>query len=410
MPQNLNTLFGSLISVLKATPSDKLRDLMDSVDHAGIQEIDDMFNEPGGEHKSPSAAQIGTGPSQSMSGSGAGKMIREYSDTARQEGLTGLYDRIDGWAADFRKAMARQQRQIAGLAGVVSDVSKSHAGMLKALEDAMAGAGQSEADAEALLFTSKANEKIVKARKAFLKAESDEDEDSREERKSKLQEVADMLKSAKQKLAKAEAEGEDDDAVEKALDTWKIVNSRVTKALAAIKAEEDKEHEEEEKKAQAAAAATTKAEEDKKREEDEAEKARQATAATAKAEEDTEEEKKDDTAKSQSDIRGMLEKALSGQATLENTVNGVMEYLQGVSRSVASPPQMATMKAAPMATIEARIDEAADAGQLSTHEANFASTLLSRTRLAEAGRYPQDRLMQDISGAPENVRSLFVAA
>lgn len=439
MATNYNKLFGSLLSILKAAPGDKLADLKDAIDHDGVQDIDDMWDGKNGEHEAPSRAQIVTGPSESASGAGAGKMVREYSDFARQDGLTGLYDRINGWVEDFRKGMSRQQRQIGALAGVVSDMSKSHAAMLKALEDAQTAgtAGSDLEGAGTLVFTTKAVEKIAKARKAFIKAESDEDEDEREERKSKLQEVADLLKSAKQKLIKAEDEDEDEDKVEKALEDYKKLNARVTKALAAIKAEEDKEKEEaekakatakaehedeeekgEEKKSSSAKKPAAKAEAVAEDEEQESaanagEKSRSGTKATKKAEDDTDEttkdEKEHDTAKAILSTLEGIQKSLNGQAVNEASLAEVMATLQGLSRSVATPPQMTTMKSAPVATIETRIDEAIDAGQLTDREAVGAQTLLQRSRLADAGRYPREQFSRDLAAAPETVRSLFAA-
>ena len=379
----------SLAAMFKSVPDDKLADLKDSIDHVNVQDIPDMFNRAGGEHDSPSRAQIVTGPAEKMSGAGAEPMINRYSDGSAQAGLTATYERFEKILADFSKSMnASFDRRFAPLAEVVSDLVKNQ----QALDTFIKGF-QADTDAKAVeeTFLGKAMAKAEKARKAFRKAEMEEDEEEREERKSRLTEIADTLKSALKLVSKADDEDEDDEEeVEKALKTIKSLQTKVSTALTAI----------------------TKAEEDEKKEEDEAEKARAAAEATAKAEETSEEEeKKDDTAKSLAAVHAQLaqvQEALKGNAVLSETVKGLMDQVMGQSKGAAnlvSPPDFSVIKGG--LDPEVSLTEAIDKNEISGAEALTAQTLLGRRRQVAAGNYSQDKFNADLTAAPAAVRRHF---
>src|SRR5690242_7113381 len=127
---DFSKLFGQLTAVFKSVPEDKLADLADALDHAGAARIPDMWNEPRGEHKAPSRAEIVTGPAEPMSSRGADKMIREYSDLAVQSGLTEVYASFERILADFGKSMkADFDRRFTPLADVVSDLVKNQSAL-----------------------------------------------------------------------------------------------------------------------------------------------------------------------------------------------------------------------------------------------------------------------------------------
>lgn len=408
-PKNLDVtrLIGSLANIFKAVPTDKLSDLNDALT------INDMFNERGGEHKNPSRAEIETGPAMAMRGGQAETIVNRNSDFASQGGLTRQYEQFERILSDMEKSY---NRKFAALGGVVADMVKGQQGVAEAIQQFITEAQKSQAAAPAGdTFFGKAQQKFQKARTAFRKSEMDEDETEREERKSRLSEVAEMLKSALKLVSKADDEGEkhDEEEVEKAVSAIKTLKGRVDAALAAIKAEEDREEEAAEKARQAEA---TKKAEDEAKEREEAEKARQAAGGTTSksSEASTDDEKEDDTAKAMASLQEQIngvQKALNDGLGVQNTtLQQMMETIAGVSKNVVTPPTMVSMKAAPVADAATRVNNAITNGMLDDPDhANVASTLLARSRAADAGQYPRENLMRDIAQAPDAVRQLFTA-
>ena len=396
-------VFTSLAAIFKAAPEGALADLRDSLDHAGAASISDMWNEKGGEHRAPSRAEVVTGPAEPMSGRGAEKMIREYSDLAPQGGMTALYQRFEGILNDFGKSLTADfDRKFGALADVVSEHAKAFTALKgvadAAVADTTAKAGEPDGDT----FFGKAQIKFVKAQKAFRKAEMEEDEDSREERKSRLTEIADVLKSALKLISKAdEEEKHEDEEVEKAVATVKALQQKVSVALGAIhKAEEDEKKAEEEKAEKARQAeATAKAEAE----------AAAAGGATAKAETEEEEEKKDDTAKSQALAQQVAEtvaKALEGKTVIPGTMDEVFRLLTGMSKSLAPAPDMAPVAKAAQ-DVAARLEAANDAGQLTGPEAIRGRELLARQAAVAAGKYDAGKFANDVAASPTAVRDIF---
>jgi hypothetical protein len=393
---DFSKMLASLVAVFKAVPEDKLADLQDSIDHAGAARIPDMWNEARGEHKAPGRAEIVTGPAERMSSSGAEKMIREYSEPTPQGGLAEVYNTFHNILADFGKSMkADFDRRFAPLADVVTDLAKNQAALDALLKAAQEEVAQKAAPAETEdTFFGKAQTKLAAARKAFRKAEMEEDEEEREERKARLTKISDMLKSALKLISKADDEGEDkdEDEVEKAVAAVKALQSKVAAALAVITKAEESEAEE--------------------KKEEEAEKAQKPDAATAKAEDaQEEEEEKDDTAKSIAALTQQLsqvQEALKGNAVLHETVTSLLEKVSGLSKgSLATPPNLVVVKGGndPHSALTAAIDN----GELSGSDVLAAQQLLVRSRHAANGAYPQEKLNADIAAAPPSVRRYFVA-
>src|ERR1700760_4935981 len=108
------SLLARWVKVFKAIPDGVVDDLED---------VADMWTEPGGEHKNPGRGEIGTGPAQRMSGDGAEQMIREYSDPAPQQGLTQQYADFQRMMADWAKSLNarldQHQKAFAGLVAVI---------------------------------------------------------------------------------------------------------------------------------------------------------------------------------------------------------------------------------------------------------------------------------------------------
>lgn len=403
---NMAKLFASLAAVFKAAPADKLADLNDAIDHAGVDAISDMWNEARGEHKAPSRAEIVTGPAEKMSGGGADPMVRRYSDFAGQEGMTALYATFERILSDFGKSMNMDfNKKFSALATVVSEMAKNQAALdafLKSATEVSKGNIVQVLDEDT--FFGKAQSKLGKALKAFRKAEMEEEEDEREERKARLTEISDMLKSVLRLISKADDEEKhDDEEVEKAVATAKALAGKVSVALANIsKAEEDEKKEEEEKaeKARLATEAASKAA---------ADAAAAAGGAAKKAEESEEdEEKKDDTAKAVASLAAAvaeMQKSGDKVEVLETTLKGMMETIMGMSRSVAIPPNLAVIKGGkdPQTLLTAKLNS----GELSGQEAVCGQMLVRRHQAVGAGQYPADRFASDVAAAPESVRAIF---
>lgn len=355
-----------------------------------VRHIPDLWND-NDEHKNPSRSEIGTGPAESMRSGGLEPMINRHSSPAAQTGLTAQYESFCNIMRDYSKAVEarfeKQEQCLTTLASALADLQKSFAAIGELVK-----AESTKQDAEET-FLGKAESKVAKARKAFRKAEMDEDEKEREERKAELTAILDMLKSAMKLLAKASDEDEDDERTEKALAASKSLKDRVTKALAEITKAEDEE---------------------KKEEEEKAEKAKAAEAAAKKAEDETEkEEKKDDTAKAdgsqlEASKAKALEDAVQGMGLQMATIQDMLKAVMGQSKSPVPPTFIKGGQN--VIDIGARIREAADNGQLDQGATIQAKTLHQRLQLAEQGRLPREDVERQIAAAPTSIRQIFQAA
>jgi hypothetical protein len=388
---SMASLFAGLASVFKSIPDDKVEDLKDVLD---------TWNEPGGEHKNPSRADIVTGPAERASGDGAPKMIAEYSQPAPQQGLTGQYQEfqrmLDGWGKSFVQhlnstmapRMDRHEKAISGLVAFVSGLQKAHADAEAAVKSAAAGPSEDT-------FLGKSLLKLTKAHAALRKADL-ADEDEKEERKSHLAQAADLLKSAKRLLAKATEEMEetgDEEGCEKAMAKLRSLTKAVAKAE-----EEDKEREDAAEKARQT---TVKAEEDKKREEEEAAKAKADAAAKALTD--------DAAAKAAPVSQEQILKALEGLTVLPTTVQGLVDAVMGKSQNPGGAPAI-TKGTVTQVDFAKVVDEAIDDGRLSDANITKAMSIVQHMHLAKEGRVDQRIVDQEIEKSPAEVRDLFRVA
>lgn len=400
-PTDAASLFGAFAKLFKAIPTDKLEE---------IQSVTDMWNEPHGEHKIPSRAEIVTGPAEPMRGGNASSMVRQYSDTERQEGLVRAYERMDSCLAGIRKSIDNHDKALSAMAGVLGDVVKGFREVSTAVEKSATPPAATTVVVPEDSFLGKALGKIAKARVALRKADmaDEEDEKEREERKSYLTAANDLLKSAKRLLAKAEDddEDEDEDKMEKAVADLRSLSERAMKGLAVFtKAEEDekerKEKEEAAEKAtrEAAEAATAKAAADAA--------AAAAAAETAVKSADTPAADAGVTAAKAEDDR--VTKALAeGFGVVQSSLQDMMSTVMGRSAAVVQPPTFA--KSAPVVDIQARLDEAIDNGVLETPaDQQHAMTLLHRKVLADAGKMPMQAVLADIAASNDAIKQIFAA-
>jgi hypothetical protein len=344
--QKLNSaaMLTRFATFFKAVPNEKLADIADALD---------QWNEPDGQHKNPSRAQIVTGPAERASGDGAVKMVGEYSRVVPQQGLTGQYGEfqamLDSWAKSFtgqlNPILAKHDQAIGAIVGMFSHMQKA-------------------APAEDT-FIGKALVKLAKAKVALRKADL-ADEGEADERSRQIAVATELLAAAKRLLAKASEDEDDpvdDDEIEKALSTLRAL----TKAVAGAKDEKAEGEDGEEKNKGADKAASKKA---------------------AVTLED-------------------VQKSLAGLAVLPTTIAGLMDAIMGKSRNPEPPIMMA--KSGNVIDFAERIEQAAEDGRLSGLGEVRATTLLQHLKMAEAGRVSMRDVEIEIAKSPAEVRALFAA-
>jgi hypothetical protein len=324
--------------------NDALDDLSDTLD---------MWNKKDGLHTNPTAAQLDFGPAEAACGSGASRMVSDYStEQTPQQGLSEQYQMFSRSMSEFRKSLALHERAISALMGVFSEARKS----------------TPAADSDS--FATRALGKLAKAKASIRKAElQDDDADGKAARSSHLDAATELLAAAKRLLSKApeHADGdepEDEGQMEKAI----TMHRSLAKALAAAKAD-------------------------------------------AKSDDDKgdagEGEGKDAAAKKSTVTLEDIQASLQGLRVLPSTVSGLMEAVMGRSKN----PDPPVMKAgnAPVLDTAARIELAIDNGELSaTHEMR-ATTLLNQLNLAKAGRVSMHDYECELAKAGPEVRRLFSA-
>jgi hypothetical protein len=400
---SIAALFAGFSKLVKAIPEDKMEDMKDVLD---------MWNEPGGEHKNPSAAEITTGPAQAAAGHGAEKMIGEYSQPAPQQGMTQQYQAFDGMLRDFGKSF---QAQLAAtlnpvLAGLQRDNTQIKsfltgiAQVAKAEEEAKEKEAEEAKKAAATVtidpdgFLGKAQAKLVSAKSlsnAAFMAGIDGDFPTV---KAKLTEARTVLKSATALIAKAMEEKEDPEAeCEKAMTSAKNIGKALSKAE-----DEDKERDEKE-----AAKAKTAAEAEATAKAAEAEAAAKAAAAGGTADPAAA-----NIAATAAQIKAAgeaLTKAAEGNAVLMGNIEMVMKALMGQSQ-----PGGATAPVIQKGTVEpfdpkVRVAAALESQTLSGDDTMKAQQLLQQHGLVKAGRMEQSIFDRNLSLAVPAVQALFAA-
>ena len=339
----------SIVIASKSIPSEDLEK---------IEDVMDIYNEPNGQHAVPAEGKIKTGPSEDASGEGAFKMVRQYSNPAKQTVATEAYDTFSKYLEGFAAAQKAQGDQIAVLA------------------EALLAKGAPASTASDDSFLSKAETRLAVASKALRKADMADDEEEKEEKEEHLEKAEKALAVAKRLLAKAESEHEEDldeekeEAVEKALASFKKLSKALVKAKAdlAVKKSEVK---------------------DEKAHEKEGEAEKEAERAIKEAEKEHVAETK---------------KAAERLDLLEKSVQDVLSTIAGVSKSTPVPDFVKSMATE---TISDRIETAIEDGELSMPEVMKARDILGRISAAKLGQYDGDKLQAAIAEAPERVRSLF---
>jgi hypothetical protein len=118
MPSSFNKLLVSMSRVFKAAESSgALRDLEDALD---VPVHGDLFND-GSRGLTP---RVTTGPAESASGSGAEKMVGNYSDLATQTGISAAYAKIAEELASTSKRVQSVEKSVVAIAGLLSAAMK----------------------------------------------------------------------------------------------------------------------------------------------------------------------------------------------------------------------------------------------------------------------------------------------
>ncbi len=354
------------------------------------------------EHRVPGGEQIPFGPAQAASGEGAVRMIREYSDPAKQQAITEEYIRfnrhIDKRLGAVGKALTEQGKTLAAITTYLS----------KGATDEGEGTGDT--------LIEKAQTSLKKARKIIGKSEVDEDED-KDERAENLERAEKALSVAKAAILKAEDEDEDEEEVEKARSLLKSLTKRVKDLHASIKAAEGHNQapkEDPETGNQDAAAAKA---------------LETAIAATleklgvVKAETEVEkaQREKDEVAKAEAAAKAAAA-ATTGdavgkaalQAALEPinmSLKSLFEVLAGQSKGLAVPPSL--QKSDLNALVKARMDKVQDAldnEELSELDSQRALNIVSHLRAAQEGKMDMSVALGEIAKSSGAVQSLFSVA
>lgn len=350
------------------------------------------------EHRVPDGEQIPFGPTQAASGEGAVRMIREYSDPAKQQAITEEYIRFN--------------RHIDKRLGAVGKALTEQGKTLAAITTYLSKGATDEGEATGGSLIEKAQTSLKKARKIIGKSEVDEDED-KDERAENLERAEKALSVAKAAILKAEDEDEDEEEVEKARSLLKSLTKRVKDLHAAIKAAEGHNQapkEDPETGNQDAAAA----------------KSLEAAVAAAleklgvvKAETEVEkvQREKDEAAKAEAAKAAATGDAVGKaalQAALEPinmSLKSVLEVLAGQSKGLAVPPSL--QKSDLNALVKARMDkvqEALDNEELSELDSQRALNIVSHLRAAQEGKMDMSVALGEIAKSSGAVQSLFSVA
>jgi hypothetical protein len=344
--------FASFARMFKSIPDKEFEDR--------LSDVLDQWTEPDSEHRNPTRGAIVTGPAERANGSGAVKMIGDYSNPAPQFGLAGEYVEfsrmLDDWGKSFTSHLNSQ------ITPIISRHEKA-IGSLVGLFDAISKEVPSETT-----YVGTARLKLAKAKTALRKADlADEDEDG----DSKLTEARRHLAAAKRLLARAVDDEEppvDESECEKAMADLRALTKALEKAPSGTDTGDGTDDEEAADRDRPGATEISK------------------------------ESRKSVPLKD-------VEEALKGLKALPQTVQGLMDVIAGQSRYPGGPPEM--MKAVQKVDLAARIEDAINEGRLSEVGATRALTLLNHLAIAKAGRVDMAYVQHEIDESPEEVRTMF---
>lgn len=410
-PKDLETAINDIEALGKSEPRPE-----------GAPHIRDQF-EPGGKHEVPTREEILTGPGQSASGSGAERMIREYSSPAPQRGVQVDAEKLERLLEDFRGYVGKAQDLIGKLGAAI---------LAKASEEEEREKDEDEDDVAEKSAT-RAKRLIEKAKRLLAKAEEKEDEEDDEKDAAKAHELKLEAKRLRKKASRllgdahfaafalaGTIKGRGEGA-----ELLKSIRAIASKADVDVK-HEDKDDDEEEgdgkSRAAAGGAVTVKNEgtdrdkgnqspsQDREsgNQDDAAAKAVQEL--QAKVDELTAQLKGKQPAAEESEAIKGLKVQLGSISTLLEAMSG--QARPGANGTGAAKPDFAFVKAG--TTVEDTIDEiglkidaAADSGEFSTFEVVSARNILAKVDAVQKGALPRAVLENAIALAKPSVQELF---
>lgn len=343
--------------------------------------------------------EIKVGPGESASGSGAEKMVRDYSNPAAQhhgmeQAVMRMASIFEGYGKSLDVQNAMMKSMLEGNAAVKALLIQS----IVAKSEGEKEEDDEDEESEVVeINASRAKSKIDAAKaliKSIKKAKSDEEKKSL--RKSlrailadaslsvTLANQAELTKSFTAVLAKADInvvqEEEDDDEEDEEADKAKKAKEATdaaAKAADAAKAKKD----------------------DQGNQADREDSANGNQAAAAKAREAEMEALKAQHVK--------ISDALSGLAMLETSVKGMMDVVMGKAKIADTLPDIAKAKTDTIQAILDQVSEMENQGSIQPADASAARDIASMTREASAGRMDAAIVKGRLEKSSTTVRSIF---
>lgn len=376
--------------------------------------VDDLWTE-GEFTKVPNREQINTGPSESASGSGAEKMVREYSSPAAQHGIQLMAEKLAAMLAPIaasskatNERLRQQTEAIFDLATAVKSSIPTPVSPMILAEAVIGKADDDDKEKEEKEEVTEANSKACKAalsdaadlvrKAAALEAALAGETDVALINTVKGQVTA-MRKAAGRLLAKARnaayAAGNDEmkKAVRKA-----IAKSDIT----VVEDDEDDDDEAEKAKAKAvidtlkAEAAAKAKTDDKGNQADRADSASGNQAAASKA-----------PAPAATAVASSIDPISTELAAMKMSINAMMDVVAGKSRAAVVVPDLTKANPQALTSISEKIMLGEDSGALSVADGLAAREILSKIEAAKAGHIDPTVVVDRLAKSSAGVRSLF---
>ncbi|MDE2232576.1 MAG: hypothetical protein KGJ90_00390 [Patescibacteria group bacterium] len=391
--------------------------------------VDDHWTE-GNLHRAPTAEEINVGPSESASGAGAEKMVRDYSKPAPQSGVQLDAEKLARVLPKMMHTMKAHDESIATLVKTAQATNTLLKTLFAKAEEDEEDEEDEEEESEVVeINASRAKALFKKAQKLLTKAEEKKEEMEdmdKDERKACKAEIKALRKAAAKLIVKARTaalagrKGGADTL--KSIRELLAVNSLLKSDINVVQEEEEEEEEEEEdedEEAKARAAADLKKAEDEKKKEEEEKKALEVAEKAKTHDKGNQADHKDaatgnqadEAAKAVAEIAGRVEKALTGLAVLQTDVRGLFDVIAGKSRVGGDMPEISKASTPDKeSALLTTINEMEDKGSLDMPNAMAAREILTHMGLARAGQMDPTIVNDRLARAPAVIRDIFKQA
>lgn len=337
--------------------------------------------------------EIRVGPGESASGSGAEKMVRDYSNPAAQHhGMEQAVMRMASIFEGYGKALDTQNAMMKSMMEGNAAVKALLVQSLIAKSEGEEEEDDEDEESEVVEINASRAKSKIEAAKALLK--SIRKAKTEEEKKSLRKSLRAILADASLSVTLAKSE-----------ELTKSFTAVLAKAdINVVQEEEDEDEEDEEaekaKKAKDAADAAAKAKKDDKGNQADREDAANGNqAAAAKAREAEMEALKAQQTK--------ISDALSGLAMLESNVKGMMDVVMGKAKIADTLPDIAKAKPDVIQSILDSVSQMEEQGSIQGADASAARDIASMTREVSAGRMDAAIVKGRLEKSSTTVRSIF---